>query len=254
MVSVGWREADWWKSKVTIGGACAGLFDLYVVREAEVFSSSMAFLKSCLDQSEELVAPVSSPSLRVALAILGQSYQYMLSLWLDLSEGRLASAAAHWRSLAEAPDFMLAASLNEDFAREWADPNRRGTVKPERARRIIRRELNRRQGGEGDRWDQKRQQDLTALQPYSHVSSEAAGLAILKPNGAQGGHFITAEGRYGPDVKEGALYTAHLCRQLLGAAAVAFASVLPDDMRREASEIFDQTKLQLQQPRATAES
>lgn len=246
MTSIAWRQSDWWKSKENIADACAQLFDLYLGREGEAFGRCMSFLNRCLD-SDQLLTSIRSPELRVALAILGQSYQYLLSVWQDLSEGRLASATDHWRSLAEAPDYILATSLNEDFAREWADPKRQTTLKPERARRIVRKELNKRQAGKGDEWDQRRRQDLDDLQAYSHVSSEAAALTVLKPRGTLGGHFVTPEGRYAPDVKEGAIYSAHLARQLVGAVAVALEAALPDEWQQEAWLVWQNGKLALEE-------
>ena len=231
-----WEQSDWWKSKEEVASACRTMFDFELGSEGQTFGDCMALLLGCFD--EDVLRKVTAPGQKVALAVLGSSYQALISVWQDLSEGRLASTTDHWRSVAEAPDYILAMSLNEDLARAWADPNRQETLKPERARRIVRQELNTREAGKGDEWEQKRQQDLKALQPYSHVSSDTAGLAILKPLGAKGGHFVTPEGRYAPDIKEATIYSAQLARQLVGAVAVAFSAALSDKWKQQAADIY----------------
>lgn len=230
-----WDESPWWKSKQDVSRACRVIFDLQLGGEGNLFSRYMDLLRVIFD--DPILQRISTPSQKVALAMAGQAYQSLISVWQELSEGRLASASAHWRSLAEAPDYIMASALNEEHARSWADPERRETLSVAKAQAIVKRAMNEMGKGLGDKWLEQRRDDLQGLSAFSHVSSEIAGFAVLRVSSAKG-YFVTPEGRYADDIKAASIYAVLLARDVVGACAIAFKGALPDEWQNEAGKWF----------------
>jgi hypothetical protein len=232
----GWRDKQ---SNVT--KACSGLFDHYAGVEVAIFEDcvSMAW-----HSFEELLKPrvISSISQHVAFGIACHAYQLLLSAWQNLREGRLVASCDHWRSIAEAPDYVLAAAFNEDFAQAWADLERATTVRVENARRIVRRELNRRKQREGDEWATRRAEAERELQRFSHVTVHVALLTFLP---GSGGAHAAPEGAYRPQVKQGSQYVALLARELMVAIGVAFERVLSADWMTRSVVAFERARASL---------
>jgi len=226
--------AKWRERQSAISKACSDLFDHYVSGECAIFQDCMSMTS---DAFEELLMPgvMSTPSQRVAHRIACHAYQLLLSAWDDLRMGRLAASCDHWRSIVEAPDYILAAAFNPDFAHAWADLGRKTTVKVENARRIVRDEMERRKAGEGARWARRRGDADRKLQRFSHVTVEVALLTFLPgPEGA----FAVPEGAYRPEVKRTARYMAVLAGEVMATVSVAFYHSLSADWKARFVEAF----------------
>lgn len=193
-----------------------------------------------------LKASVENPSFsnlrgRAFMAVLAHSYQLLLSAWDDLRAGRIAASSDHWRSLFEAPDYLLAVWLNEDFAREWANPSRSRTIGKTNPQAIVRKELNKLKPKRGDQRDARRKADLKRLQGFSHVSNMSAGHVFFRPPGAAGS-FLAPEGYQADETMEAAAYVAYLSRDILGAAAASGGSILNEEWRTSAATAYEEIR------------
>lgn len=225
MYDASMKSQDWMNLQATAASSAATLFDGHVGPEAHVFADAMALLHSCL--TEELPSRMESLGRKVATAILSQAYQQLISAWEDARFGRDASATSHWRSIWEAFEFATAAALNDDFARTWADRDRRETLNVERARRIVRRFFDESEDGLGAAVAARRAEEQAHFQAFSHVSPAAAGQTAFKPDPDASGFFLLPEGAFTPRSREVAIYTADLARRLCAAAYLSFQSDLP---------------------------
>ena len=138
----------WIEKQERFSASSTFLFDKNAGEEVTIYQDAMAVLYECFE--EDLINKVGQTNLRVSVAMLSQAYQQLVSSWSDLRSGRLLAATSNWRSIAEAPAFVLAAAEDSSFALEWADTERRTTIKPEKARKIAKRRLNRIDAKSGD--------------------------------------------------------------------------------------------------------
>jgi hypothetical protein len=155
---------------------------------------------------------------------LGHAYQLLLSAWSDVEEGRLSAAADHWRSIFEAPDYLLAVWWDEGFAKDWPKPSRENQ-KATRAMGIVKNELNARQSGLGDARHANRKEYRQDMHQFSHVSAGAAGLNFMR-SGA--GTFFMPEGSNSADNVLTALYLVQLSREVLSALRLTIDEFMPD--------------------------
>ena len=220
MATTGYTAEAWREYQDAISRASAELFQFHAGREVEILASAMQLLAECFE--DEVLRSASTRQARVCVGLAGQAYQQLLSCWEDLEKGRLTSALAHWRSLSELPDYLMAAGLNADFAESWSDRTRRKIITPENARRTVKKIMNANREESGDEWAVRRSEDDRLLQPLSHVSSIAAGLTILMPGPGANTNFAAPGGYWSPDVLAAALRTALLSIEILSAASVAF--------------------------------
>ena len=228
------RGSKWLESQEVFSRSSIDLFDAMAGEEVNVFTGAMELLHACFEKDP--LEGDNSPEEKICLAMLSQAYQQLVSCWLDLRSGRLAAAANQWRSISETPDFVLASIEDTNFAREWADPNRRRTLPPGQARKIAKRRLNRIKEGMGDAWAKRRSRDAMKYQPYSHFSSSAAGLTILKPDPSSDGHFFTPEGAYSPLIRQAAKHTALLVIDVISFSSLALGRVMPNEWHEEVQE------------------
>jgi hypothetical protein len=230
--------AKWRERQSAISKACGQLFDHHIGVEYAIFQDCMSMTSEAF---EELLMPgvMSTFRERVAHGISCHAYQLLLSAWGDLRAGRLAAACSHWRSIWEAPDYLLAAAFNEDFACTWADPERNTTVKVARARRIVRNELNRRKAGAGDDRARRHEELEKGLHALSHVSVDMAVMTFLP---GQGGSFAVPEGAFTPAVKQHSELVALLARDLMAAMGVAFEHLLSAGWKPRSYEAFRRAK------------
>lgn len=218
--------ATWQETQDGLGNASETLFDFHAGDEVSVFSDAMALLHACF--LEEAVNSATSPETKICIGMLSQAYQQLVSCWTDLRQGRLASAINQWRSVWEAQDYVIAAGANASFAKAWADPNRQQTIKPERARKIAKGHLNAIRAKDGDAWATRRSGEAAMYRPYSHFSSAAARLTILKPDPSMSGYFLTPEGAYSPQITQAAKHTALLALDAILAASLALNKTMED--------------------------
>lgn len=226
--------SKWLESQEVFSRTSTDLFNATAGKEVDVFAGAMDLLHACFEKDS--LEGENSPEEKICLAMLSQAYQQLVSCWLDLRSGRLAAAANQWRSISETPDFVLAAIEDANFAREWADPNRQRTLTPGQARKIAKRRLNRIKEGMGDAWAKRRSRDATMYQPYSHFSSSAAGLTILKPDPSSAGHFFTPEGAYSPLIREAAKHTALLAIDVISFSSLALGKVMTIEWHEKVQE------------------
>jgi len=222
----------WAEKQETFSDRNSVLFDRHSGEEAAVFTSAMTVLYACFE--EDLINRVEQTNLRVCAAMLSQPYQQLVSCWSELRCGRLLAASVHWRSIAEAPAFVLAAAEDANFALEWADTGQRKTVKPERARRLAKRRLNRMSNEAGSSWATNRSRDSRMYEPYSHFSPSAARLAFLDPDSGAEGLYSAPEGVYSPRVRAAAMHTAVLALDVVTLTYLALGSCMSEDWRASA--------------------
>lgn len=141
-------------------------------RELHVFVTAMEVTARSLDLARES-GPEADIALKRKIGLATNAFNLLWSAWDAALAGRYSAAANHWRSIDETCDLLRAIELEPAFA------DRMGGNKAyvRSARRIIRDGMARNIGG-GREWLQSRQSTAKILQPFSHVSVEATGMAL----------------------------------------------------------------------------
>lgn len=189
--------------------------------EKEVFIRAMALVRWMQDRLLAQGA-VEEPTLKAKLAVADRAFVLLWSAWNDALAGRYAAAAEHWRSLIESPQFLIAFSFDSDLARRWLD-GRECDIQA--AQKTIRRKI--RDVGEYDaekEWDDRSRRDNTVVQPYSHVTAQAAlsTLAVAQDESGDPKAYLPRSQQSPRRTREYALFLASAALELLRACSSAF--------------------------------
>jgi hypothetical protein len=233
------RLEEWRRRQEGAQHAATTMFDLKVRPEARVFESAMAHTGE-LFSNDDFLSRLAGVKSKVALVLLQLGYQLCMAAWEDLRAGRVAGAFDHLRSVSEAPDYMLAAALNEDFARAWLSRSEGRTVKVERAWRIIKAHLDSKEAGSGDKYVGNKREGMSRVQPMSHVSPLVAAPTFFR---GWRGSISVPEGFFD---EPGALRVANLLAesalQLLEAATIAFDQQVSKEWQRRVKRLVPQLR------------
>jgi len=233
------RVEEWRRRQQGAQHAATTMFDLKVRPESRVFESAMAHTGE-LFSNDDFLRRLTGVKTKVALLLLQLGYQLCMAAWEDLRAGRVAGAFDHLRSVSETPDYMLAAALNEDFARAWLDTLEGRTLKVERAWRIIKAHLDSREASSGGEYVQSKRDGMSRLQPMSHVSPLVAFPTVFR--GSRGAISVP-EGFFDePTVLELANLVAESALQLLEAATIAFDQQVSKEWQRRVKRLVPQLR------------
>jgi hypothetical protein len=137
----------------------------YVVRELRIFAEAMALI----DGSLQLVlsaGPLTDEATQAKVIVANHGFNLLCSALDDALVGRYDSATSHWRSIREAPRFLMALQLDPNLSKKMM----RGQLKIETALLTIEREFNvDKYPGADLRWVDAAQRELDHLQPFSHI-------------------------------------------------------------------------------------
>jgi hypothetical protein len=213
------RLEEWRRHQQGLQDAATTMFDLKVRSESRVFESAMAQTAE-LFYNDDFLRRLTGARSKVALLLLQLGYQLCMAAWEDLRAGRVAAAFDHVRSMSEAPDYMLATALSEDFARAWLDTLEGQTIKVDRAWRIIKAHLDSKDAGSGPDYVGAKREGMSRVQPMSHVSPLVAFLTLFR---GPRGPISVPEGFFDePTALEVANLVAESALQLLETASTAF--------------------------------
>ena len=139
----------------------------------EAFADVMDLIARCFDAALS-VGTINDLTTRRKVAVANHAFNLLWSAWDEALAGRYDAATDHWRSIDEAPDFLLALSVNPTLADDMGQTK----IDIDTARRTIAKGMNRLKPGEGKRWLELRQQGAKGLQPLAHVTVEATSMAL----------------------------------------------------------------------------
>src|SRR5450759_4723262 len=122
-----------------------------------------------IDGSLQLVrsaGPLTDEATQAKVIVANHGFNLLCSALDDALVGRYDSATSHWRSIREAPRFLMALQLDPNLSKKMM----RGQLKIETALLTIEREFNvDKYPGADLRWVDAAQRELDHLQPFSHI-------------------------------------------------------------------------------------
>jgi hypothetical protein len=139
--------------------------------EMAVFVQGMGLSRTLLDFVLHGEGQVHDEALKAKMGVADRMFLLLWASWHDTLTGRYTAAAEHWRSLLEAPNFLLAFTWDPSLAERWIKGD---DVKFEKVRKAIRNALK--DEGSSDfarEWDQRHLRDDRAVQAFSHTSTKA---------------------------------------------------------------------------------
>ena len=140
--------------------------------EREAFAEAMAVVATCLDTVRASRAADLPTKRKIALTT--HAFNLLWSAWDAALAGRYDAAANHWRSINETSDLLLALFVDPSFADRMR--GRKEDVRS--ARRVIRDGSKKLGANDAKQWLTQRQRTIKSLNPFSHVSFEATGMAL----------------------------------------------------------------------------
>ena len=163
---------DWYQHQKNWDAKSRRASELLLGAEGEVFARAMAATALCLDAVASTVPQDLATKRKISLA--NHAFNLLWSAWDAVLTGRYDAAASQWRSIDEASDFLMALYADPSFAEQMGGPR----MDLRAARRLVRKNLDKLEKGQGKAWLAQRLQTSKSVQPFSHVSLEATGVAL----------------------------------------------------------------------------
>ena len=216
------KSNDWYEHQKHSDAQSRKAAESILGPEANVFADSMAMIAHCLDIVAISGPPNDLPTKRkIGFAI--HAFNLLWSAWDATLAGRYDAAASHWRSIEETPDFLMALYADPSCAERMGNQGW-GVGK---ARQIVKKGMDKEEQGKGREWLASKLESSRGIQPFSHISLEAQGMAL--GIGTQAGKKIGVLRPGGvlayPTLRLAAGHLAFDAVILLGAVAVAFSDV-----------------------------
>jgi hypothetical protein len=163
---------DWYRRQKARDQTSRDRSDSLLGHEKTIFLEAMDLMVKHFDAV--LTAPgahalLDDLAFKRKISLIHYGFNLLWSAWDETMAGRYQTAADHWRSIDECPDFLFALEINPPLADQMTDAT---TIKVETARKTIHKALN--SGTESGHLmqQQKQHKDLQAL---SHVSVQSLG-------------------------------------------------------------------------------
>ncbi|MEO8458698.1 MAG: hypothetical protein ABI559_12915 [Chloroflexota bacterium] len=188
--------------------------------ERDVFVVTMTMNRHMLDLFFK-DGPLADETVKAKVAIADRANTLLWSSWNDILCGRYSSAAEHWRSLLESPQFMAAFGSNEALTKSWiSDP---GFDIHSARTAVVKWLRDSGRASESRKWFSERTRDHKEVQLYSHVTPQSC----LGPLATDGKHVLMRNEPSAKRTRECALFLAKDALELMRSLWWAF----PNDER-----------------------
>ncbi len=165
---------------------------------------------------------IGDQATQAKMVVANHAFNLLCSAWEDNLVGRHDSATNHWRSITEAPRFLLALGLNPSLASAMMT---QGGLKIETAIRTIHREFAKGKYPEGDiAWVEGMKEELDMVQPFSHIHPRAISASLPVQHDGESRIWTVVPGGSVSELNllDIALYLADAAISLVGGILFAF--------------------------------
>jgi hypothetical protein len=220
-------RTDWYETQQRMDSERRAV-SLSVVQEAQsIYSTVMGWLHERLREAvgEE---PITDAALQAKLITANHAFNLICSAWEDVLSGRYEAATDHWRSVIEAPKFLLALRLNPQLASEMF----KGRVSIHKAIQTIEQglaqELRLPDKKLTAKWVANFRRETKNVQGFSHVNVALSSAGYQRTTTDKGLLFLLIPGG-AVDViaaRDGVLYLTDAATHLAMGVALAFSDKL----------------------------
>lgn len=164
---------DWYGEQMRADANARSASEGLLGPEGAIFAKAMAQIAECLDYAVT-VDPIDDMRTKRKVALATHTFNLIWASWNEALTGRYAIAVSHFRSIEEAPDFLMALDANPGLA----DAMGQSPIKIETAWRALRKDLDKLGDGKGKQWFTWRQERAKGTQSLAHVSPEVINQSL----------------------------------------------------------------------------
>ena len=164
---------DWYGEQMRVDANARSESEGLLGPEGAIFAEAMAQIAECLDYAIAL-GPIDDLRTKRRVALVTHTFNLIWASWNEALTGRYDVAVSHFRSIEEAPDFLMALDANPGLA----DAMGRAPIEIETAWRALRKDLDKLEDGKGKQWFTWRQERAKGTQPLAHVSPEVTNQSL----------------------------------------------------------------------------